>query len=207
MSRFSRYAVAFTLLAGLTPIRYIIADPPQPQSALTWNSELNAFVAPCKNGNADIYAGTTCRQGGVTYTFPLDFYAYSGAWIKAIPASAIKIMMDPSGPQTFLISSSAWNLTKSGQSFNITLHFTVSGATKSGEWAHGCAVTDDGGMMEITTIDTAPATSLITYCTAKQNVELAPAHIAAGKHNVVVNIRGKSQHGTANLQSYGTHFE
>ena len=176
--------------------------------ALAIANTLRAEVPPCHAGTVASYAGTSCTTGGVVYTFPQDDYTFAGSGVDPIPASAVRILMDPQGPRTLLIGSPRWFLNKPHQSFSINIKFQVTGATITGGWQHNAEVTGDGKVSESTTVDGNPKAVSYSFRTASDGVDRAPAaHFPDGTQNVVVNISASTgDNGTAYLRTYGTHF-
>ncbi|HEY6292673.1 MAG TPA: hypothetical protein VI455_14080 [Terriglobia bacterium] len=168
---------------------------------------LPQYVRRCAPGTVASYANTTCSQGRVTYSFPPLSSLYSATGTTgANSARDIRINLDRLGPQTLLLSSPDWHLTRPGESFSVTLTFEVDGATRTGGWQHDCYVTGDGRVSESTEVDTGQIAR--TYCTAAGTVDRAPVSFPAGRHSVTVKIEGSSgSYGAASLRSYGTHFD
>jgi hypothetical protein len=167
-----------------------------------------AQAPPCRAGTVASYAGTSCTTGGVVYTFPEDDYSFSGSGIEPIPASAVRILMDPNGPRTLLFASPKWSLHKPHQSFSIDIKFQVTGATITGGWQHNAEVTGDGKVSESTTVEGNPRAVSYSFRTASDGVDRAPAaRFPDGTQDAVVNISASTgEDGSAYLRSYGTHF-
>jgi hypothetical protein len=165
-------------------------------------------AAPCQSGTVASYAGTTCSQGTVIYTFPRDFYSYSGSGVHSLAADAIHIRMDPQGPFTFLIGFTNWNLDTPGESFEVTLHFSVRGADKLESWMHGCYTTDGGEVSGSITVNTHPPVTSTAICNSEMSRERTRDETyPAGPVEATVTIKAKSGDGTAGLRSFGTHFK
>jgi hypothetical protein len=169
---------------------------------------VRAQAPPCHAGTVASYAGTSCTTGGVVYTFPEDDYSFSGSGIEPIPASAVRILMDPNGPRTLLFASPKWSLNKPHQSFSIDIKFQVTGATITGGWQHNAEVTGDGKVSESTTVEGNPRAVSYSFRTASDGVDRAPAaRFPDGTQDAVVNISASTgENGSAYLRSYGTHF-
>jgi hypothetical protein len=171
------------------------------------NSAFAQAGAPCRSGTVASYAGTSCTQGKVTYSFPRDFYTYSGSGKRPLAAESIRILMDPQGPYTFLIGFTNWNLDSPGESFEVRLHFSVTGADKLESWMHGCYVTGSGEVTGTITVNTDPPVSSTAVCNSSMYRERAPGEwFRAGPVEATVIIKAKSGDGTAGLRSFGTHF-
>jgi len=165
-------------------------------------------VPPCRSGRAADYAGITCSQRSVIYTFPHDFYSFSSSGIPSLPADKVRIFMDPQGPYTLLIGFTDWNLDAPNESFTMTLHFSVSGADKTEAWMHRCYTTGTGEVTASITLNTNPPVSSTAVCNSRTMVEFAPgASYPLGPVEATVTIKANSGNGTAGLRSLGTHFK
>lgn len=165
-------------------------------------------VPPCRSGRASDYAGTTCRQRSVIYTFPRDFFSFSSSGIQALSADEVRINMDPQGPYTLLIGFADWNLDAPNESFTLTLHFSVSGGDKTEAWMHRCYATGTGEVSASITVNTNPPVTSTATCNATTLLERAPdSSYTPGPVEATVTIKASSGDGTAGLRSLGTHFK
>jgi hypothetical protein len=191
------------LFSGLV-LAAFVALPVKPAAAATSAQK----VPTCRTGTVAEYAGTTCSQGTVIYTFPRDFYSYSGYGIQALSADSIQIRMDPNGPYTLLIGFADWNLNAPGQSFTITLHFSVSGGDKIESWLHECEVTSGGEVSGSITVNTNPPVTSTALCNSATSRERTrDVMYRPGPVDAVVTVKASSGDGTAGLKSFGTHFK
>jgi hypothetical protein len=163
---------------------------------------------PFQAGTVAGFAGKSFVFGGVTYTFPEDDYSFSGSGVTSVPASAVAIRVDPSGPDTLLISSPFWALNQPGQSISIDIRFQVTGANVQESEQYRASATGDARISQSITVEGNPPTVSTSFRTATDGVNLPPpAWFAEGPHDVVVHISLVSgQKGTAVLRSYRMRF-
>ncbi|HEY6290189.1 MAG TPA: hypothetical protein VI455_01325 [Terriglobia bacterium] len=166
-------------------------------------------VEPCRNGTLASYAGTSCSQGQIVYHFPRNFYNFSGSGIATIGPERVLIRMDPQGPYTLLIGFADWALQKPGQSFDITLNFSVSGATKIESWIHRCEATGTARIYASQTVKTNPPVTTTTFCDGGGGMRERTRDVSYGGGTVdtVVSIHAESGTGTADFRSFGTHYK
>jgi hypothetical protein len=163
---------------------------------------------PFRAGTVGDLAGKSFVFGGVTYTFPEDDYSFSGSGVTPIPASAVAIRVDPSGPDTLLISCPFWALNQPGQSISIDIRFQVTGANVQESEQYRASATGDARISENITVEGNPPAISTSFRTATGGVNLPPpAWFAEGPHDVVVHISLLTgQKGTAVLRSYRMRF-
>ena len=170
-------------------------------------SGLAQQVPPCRRGRVSYFAGTSCSQRSVTYTFPRDFFSFSSTGLQPLTADQVRIGMDPQGPYTMLIGFTDWDLNAPNESFTMTLHFSVTGGDRMEAWMHHCYTTGTGEVTASITVKTNPPVSSTAVCNATTQLERAPAaRYTPGPVDAVVTIKASSGNGTAGLRSLGTHF-
>jgi hypothetical protein len=176
---------------------------------LAGGAEGQESAPPCKDGTFASYAGTSCSQREIVYHFPENFYSFSGSGVPQIGADRVTVRMDPKGPYTLLIGFADWALQQSGQRFDITLNFSVSGGTKIESWIHGCEATGTAKVFASQTVKSNPPVTTTAFCDGNGNLRerTRDAFYGGGRVDTIVNIHLESGNGTANLRSLGTHYK
>jgi hypothetical protein len=189
----------------------------------------------CPNGTVSSYIGTSCSQGLTTYNWQSYTCTSSPQSIcdsLGINGSNVKILLDPNGPQTLLIGDTRlWNVT-AGQSVDVVIKGTVSGAIYNQNWPHFLGLhgrTGDGVEDNKTTVDCATrgtctkgngtseilcnATAPPAYCADRKTINpylsqqsmFAPATLANPYPLTIEVYLYGGTNGTASLYNVGLH--
>jgi hypothetical protein len=128
-------------------------------------------AAACVNGTVASYIGTSCSQGATVYNW--SSYTCTSTPSSICDAlgtngSNLAMHLDPKGPYTLLIGQTElWNVT-AGQSVDVVISGTVSGAASNANWPHfnhgdvsAGGQTGDGTEENITTVNCATAANCL----------------------------------------------
>jgi hypothetical protein len=189
----------------------------------------------CPNGTVASYIGTSCSQGQTTYNWQSYTCTSSPQSIcdsLGTNGSNVKILLDPNGPQTLLIGDTRlWNVA-AGQSVDVVIKGTVSGAIYNQNWPHFLGLhgqTGDGVEDNKTTVDCASrgtctkgngtseilcnATAPPAYCADRKTINpylsqqsmFAPATLANPYPLTIEVYLYGGTNGTASLYDVGLH--
>jgi len=196
-------------------------------------------IPACTNASVASYIGTSCsqEQGATVYHWSSYVCSSTPASICAAlgpNGSNLQMEMDPNGPNTILVGrTSLWNVT-AGESVDVVMNGSISGASSNLNWPHfnGLAgQSGDGTEENITTVDCASsgncldanngvsdilcsATSPAANCTDQTSIGPYYGHYratfnpapAGAPYTLSIEIKLTGNTGSATLFAVGTHL-